>query len=318
MRPGMLPKLTFIVGPTASGKSALAMGIAEKLGNAEIISIDSAQVYQEMNIGTAKPTRAERAAVPHHVIDTISPEQSWSVTQYCTAFNAALDDITARNKTPLVAGGTMMYVSALLTGLSEIPAAQITMREAISSEAAEHGWPHLHSELARVDPATAARLPLTDAQRISRALEVFRATGQPLSSFQGARAPLLKTHTPQLIVLEPADRAGLHTRIGARFDAMIREGLIEEVEDLRRRYQLTAQLPSMRCVGYRQVWDFLDGSITKAQMIEQGIAATRQLAKRQLTWQRNQFAGFTPQVVDPFAPDAMKAAIARYTAPLKT
>jgi tRNA dimethylallyltransferase len=314
----MLPLLTFIVGPTASGKSALAMGIAEKLGNVEIISIDSAQVYQEMNVGTAKPTRAERAAVPHHVIDTISPEQSWSVTQYCAAFNTALADITARNKTPLVVGGTMMYVSALLTGLSEIPAAQIGVREAISSEAAEQGWPHLHAELARVDPVTAARLPVTDAQRISRALEVFRATGQPLSSFQGARAPLLNTHAPQLIVLEPADRAALHARIGVRFDAMLRDGLIEEVEDLRRRYPLTAQLPSMRCVGYRQVWDFLDGTITKAHMIEQGIAATRQLAKRQLTWQRNQFAAFAPQVIDPFAPDAIEAAIARYTAPLKT
>jgi tRNA dimethylallyltransferase len=318
MSPSMFPKLTFIVGPTASGKSALAMVIAEKLGNAEIISVDSAQVYQEMNIGTAKPTRAERAAVPHHVIDTISPEQSWSVTQYCAAFNAALADISARNKTPLVVGGTMMYVSALLTGLSEIPAAQIAMREAISAEAAKHGWPHLHAELARVDPATAARLPVSDAQRISRALEVFRATGQPLSSFQGARAPLLKTHTPQLIVLEPADRAALHGRIAARFDAMVREGLIEEVEDLRRRYQLTAQLPSMRCVGYRQVWDFLDGTITKAQMMEQGIAATRQLAKRQLTWQRNQFAEFAPQVIDPFTANGIDATIARYTAPLQT
>jgi tRNA dimethylallyltransferase len=314
----MLPKLTFIVGPTASGKSALAMGIAEKLGNAEIISIDSAQVYREMNIGTAKPTLAERAAVPHHVIDTISPEQSWSVTQYCAAFNEALADISACGKTPLVVGGTMMYVSALLTGLSEIPAAQFEVREAISAEAAEHGWPHLHAELARVDPITAARLPATDAQRISRALEVFRATGQPLSSFQGSRAPLLKTHSPQLIVLEPADRAALHACIGERFEAMIRDGLIEEVEDLRRRYQLSTQLPSMRCVGYRQTWDFLDGTLTKAQMREQGIAATRQLAKRQLTWQRNQFAEFAPQVFDSLAPRAIDAAVARYTAALQS
>jgi tRNA dimethylallyltransferase len=312
------PLLTFIVGPTASGKSALAMGIAEKLGNVEIISIDSAQVYREMDIGTAKPTPAERAAVPHHVIDTISPEQSWSVTQYCAALNAALADITARNKTPLVVGGTMMYVSALLTGLSEIPVAQMDVRKEISAEAAERGWPHLHAELTQVDPITAARLPVTDAQRISRALEVFRATGQALSAFQGARAPLLKSHAPQLIVLEPEDRAALHARISARFEAMLRDGLIEEVEDLRRRYELTSQLPSMRCVGYRQVWDFLDGSITKAQMTEQGIAATRQLAKRQLTWQRNQFAAFSPRVIDPFAPQAIEFAIDGYTAPLKS
>ena len=295
----MQPRLTFIIGPTASGKSSLAMQCAEKRGNVEIVSIDSAQVYQEMDVGTAKPTRAERAAVPHHLLDTISPEQSWSVTQYCAAFNAALAEISARGKTPLVVGGTMMYVSALLTGLSEIPAAQIETREVISTEAAQYGWPHLHAELLRVDPATAQRLPATDAQRISRALEVFRATGKPLSSFQGARAPLLKTHAPQLILLEPADRAVLHARIAERFALMLQSGFIEEVEDLRRRYSLHAALPSMRCVGYRQVWDFLDGSITKAQMREQGIAATRQLAKRQLTWQRNQFKAFAPLVIDP-------------------
>ncbi len=314
----MLPTLLFILGPTASGKSALAIELAQKLGNAEILSIDSAQVYEEMNIGTAKPTRAEREAVAHHLIDTISPEQSWSVAQYCAAFNAALTGIAARGNTPLVVGGTMMYASALLRGLSDIPAAALSVRAAITEEAARHGWPHLHAELARVDPSTAARLPPTDAQRISRALEVFRATGAPLSSFQGARSPLLTTHTPQLVLLEPSDRAVLHTRIGQRFDAMLKAGFIEEVEDLRRRYQLTAQLPSMRCVGYRQVWDFLDGSITKAQMCEQGIAATRQLAKRQLTWQRNQFAQFAPHTIDPLAAHAAADAVARYTAALQS
>ncbi len=306
----MQPTLTFIIGPTASGKSSLAMQFAEKWANIEIISIDSAQVYKEMDVGTAKPTRAERAAVPHHLLDAISPEQSWSVTQYCAAFNASLADIAARGKTPLVVGGTMMYVSALLTGLSEIPAAQIETRATIAAEAAQYGWPHLHAELLRVDAATAQRLPATDAQRISRALEVFRATGKPLSSFQGARAPLLKTHRPNLILLEPADRALLHTRIATRFELMLQSGFIEEVEDLRRRYSLHAALPSMRCVGYRQVWDFLDGAITKAQMLEQGIAATRQLAKRQLTWQRNQFAAFSPTVIDPDVSTAHSALLA--------
>ncbi len=300
----MKPALHFLLGPTASGKSGLAMQLAARDPAIEIISIDSAQVYRDMNVGTAKPSIAEQAQVRHHLIDTISPVQQWSVAQYCAAFNIALADIAMRGKTPLIVGGTMMYVSALIEGLSEIPAAQIDLRDEIGERAARHGWPALHAELARVDPITAQRLPPTDAQRISRALEVFHATGKPLSSFQGDRKPLLSAHAPTLILLEPGDRSALHARIGERFDAMLRDGLLDEVENLRRRYALSAALPSMRCVGYRQAWQFLENEISKSKMREHGIAATRQLAKRQLTWQRNQFAAFHPMVIDPLAHDA--------------
>jgi tRNA dimethylallyltransferase len=291
--------LTFLLGPTASGKSGLAMQWAARDSSIEIISIDSAQVYCDMNIGTAKPSATEQAAVRHHLIDTISPAQQWSVKQYCDAFNATVADIESRDKTPLVVGGTMMYVSALIAGLSEIPAAQLSLREEIAARAFRHGWPALHAELARVDAPTAARLPTTDAQRISRALEVFYATGKPLSAYQGARRPLLTSHHPKLFLLDPSDRYALHQRIAARFDAMLQHGFVEEVENLRRRYALNAEMPSMRCVGYRQVWQMLDGEIDAMTMREQGIAATRQLAKRQLTWQRNQFTAFDVQRITP-------------------
>jgi tRNA dimethylallyltransferase len=310
----MKPKLLFLIGPTASGKSALAMRLARTHGNVEIISVDSAQVYCDMDIGTAKPTPAERAAVPHHLIDVMPPTAQWSVVQYADAFNRALADVTARGKTPLAVGGTMMYVSALLTGLSQVPTAQLSVREAIAAQAAREGWPALHAELARVDPITAQRLPTTDAQRISRALEVFRDTGQSLSSFHGARTPLLQTHTPQLIVIEPADRQTLHARIGQRFDEMLRDGVVDEVLQLRARYPaLTANHPSMRTVGYRQVWSYLEGQLSADQLREQGIAATRQLAKRQLTWQRHQFDAFCKAIVtDPDDESAVASIVADY------
>jgi tRNA dimethylallyltransferase len=290
--------LWFLLGPTACGKSQLAMELAAHDAAIELISIDSAQVYRDMNIGTAKPTLAEQAHVRHHLLDTITPAQSWSVAQYCAAFNAALRDITDRGKTPLVVGGTMMYVSALIAGLSDIPPAQVEVRATIEAQAAEEGWPALHAELMRVDAATARRLPPTDAQRISRALEVFRGTGTPLSSLQGARKPLLTSHTPRLLVLTPSDRTILHTRIAQRFEAMLQTGLIDEVHRLRETYALDGNMPSMRCVGYRQAWQYVEGEIDLASLREQGVAATRQLAKRQLTWQRHQFAAFSPHVVD--------------------
>jgi tRNA dimethylallyltransferase len=296
----MKPPLVFIIGPTASGKSALALAVAQTRGDVELISIDSAQVYTDMNIGTAKPTAAERAGVRHHLLDMMPPTQQWSVKQYCEAFNAAVADITARGRRPLAVGGTMMYVSALLSGLSDVPTAQIEIRQHIEEEARTHGWPHLHAELARVDPASAQRLPPTDAQRISRALEVFRAFGRPISEFQGARVPQLASHAPHLVRLEPNDREALRTRIAARFDAMLVDGFVDEVRDLRRRYEtLTSEHPSMRTVGYRQVWAHLDGEITHDAMREQGMAATRQLAKRQLTWQRHQFHDVPQVVLDP-------------------
>ncbi len=297
--------LWFLLGPTASGKSQLAMQLAAQDAKIELISIDSAQVYQDMNIGTAKPSPVELARVPHHLLNTITPAQRWSVAQYCAAFNAALSDISARGKTPLVVGGTMMYVSALIAGLSDIPPAQAEVRTAIETQAAQEGWPALHAELMRVDPATAARLPPTDAQRISRALEVFRGTGMALSSLQGGRKPLLTSHHPRLLLLTPNDRTALHARIAERFDAMLQAGLIEEVRSLRARYTLDATLPAMRCVGYRQVWQHLEGEIDLTTLREQGIAATRQLAKRQLTWQRHQFAAFSPHVVDSLQADAL-------------
>ncbi len=303
----MKPRVVFLVGATASGKSGLAMAAAATNPKIEIISVDSAQVYSEMNVGTAKPTLPERAAVPHHLIDVMPPTAQWSVKQYCDAFNAALSDIHARGKTPLAVGGTMMYVSALLDGLSEIPSAQIALREEIAVRAARDGWPALHAELTKVDPITAQRLPATDAQRISRALEVWHATGTQLSALQGHRTPQLSPDFDAHIVsLEVADRAVLHARIAARFDAMLDGGLIEEVEYLRRRYEtLTPEHPSMRCVGYRQTWQFLEGEITHAQLRETGVAATRQLAKRQMTWQRHQFATHAPTILAPDAADAL-------------
>lgn len=295
----MKPPLLFVLGPTASGKSALAMAVARTRRDVEIVSVDSAQVYLDMNIGTAKPSGTERAQVPHHLIDLMPPTQQWSVKQYCEAFNAAVADIRARGKTPLAVGGTMMYISALVSGLSEVPTAQREVRRALEREAQQRGWSSLHAELLRVDPYTARKLAPNDAQRISRALEVYRATGQPLSAFQGQRRPQLQNERPVLIMLHPQDREALHRRIAERFEAMLRQGLVEEVQYLRRRYPtLTAAHPSMRCVGYRQAWAYVEGAITLAALREQGIAATRQLAKRQLTWQRHQFSKLESLVLD--------------------
>jgi tRNA dimethylallyltransferase len=280
------------------------MQLAERNQNVELISIDSAQVYRDMNIGTAKPSADECARVRHHLLDTISPAQQWSVKQYCDAFNTAVNDIEGRGKTPLVVGGTMMYVSALIDGISDVPTADMAIRQTIEARADQEGWPAMHAQLQRVDPETAQKLAPNDAQRISRALEVFEATGRPLSAFQGAREPLLKTHRAQLMLLEPSDRSVLHERIAQRFDAMLSDGLVDELVGLRRTYELTAQLPSMRCVGYRQAWQYLEREISDVDLREQGIAATRQLAKRQLTWQRHQFSSLAPMVIDPLMPKA--------------
>jgi tRNA dimethylallyltransferase len=277
-----------LAGPTASGKSALALEFARRHGAVEIVSVDSAQVYRGMDIGTAKPTAAERAAVPHHLIDLLDPAEPYSAARFVADAVACVAAIRARGRLPLLVGGTMLYFKALREGLDPLPAADPALRAALDAEAAERGWPALHAELMRVDPVTAARLAPNDAQRIQRALEVQRATGRPLSAWQrGAGAVRAAPGAAwPLVALEPASRAWLHARIEQRFDAMLAAGLLDEVRALRTRGDLHAGLPSMRCVGYRQAWEALDAQAPEA-LRERGIAATRQLAKRQLTWLRS-------------------------------
>jgi tRNA dimethylallyltransferase len=294
-----LPPAIVLLGPTASGKSALALEIALCFP-VEIVSVDSAQVYRGMDLGTAKPAAAERAAVPHHLIDIIDPEQSYSAAQFRADALRLMREIAARGRVPLLVGGTMLYFKALREGLSDLPQADAAVRAALEAEAREKGWPALHAELARIDPATAARLKPGDAQRIQRALEVFRVTGKPLSALQGARVAAPARHRFLQLALVPAERALLHRRIERRFDAMLAAGLVEELAALRRKYALHAGLPSMRCVGYRQAWEHLEGAYDRATLRERGIYATRQLAKRQLTWLR---AMPEVQAFDCFAPD---------------
>ncbi len=297
-----------LAGPTASGKTAAALAIAREHG-AEIVSVDSALVYRGMDIGTAKPSAAERAAVPHHLIDIRDPAQAYSAAEFAADAHRLVGEINARGKLALLVGGTMLYFKAWFEGLDAMPPADPAIRAEIEAEAASIGWPAMHAQLAQVDPATAARLAPADSQRIQRALEVYRATGRPLSSFHGQRsAPV--NDTP-LFSLEPQDRAWLHDRVAQRFDTMLAAGFLEEVQALRERGDLTADLPSMRCVGYRQAWELLDeheatGDVHPFPMHllrERGIAATRQLAKRQLTWLRGM-----PQrsVIECDAPDALE------------
>jgi len=273
-----------LAGPTASGKTAAALAIARE-HDAEIISVDSALVYRGMDIGTAKPTADERALVPHHLIDIREPTQAYSAAEFAADAARLVCEINARNRLALLVGGTMLYFKAFSEGLDAMPAAQPAVRAQIEAEAAVKGWPALHAELAQGDPATAERLAPNDAQRIQRALEVLRATGQPLSSFHGRKQG---GHGPMpLISLEPRERAWLHERIARRFDAMLSAGLVDEMRMLRERGDLRADMPSMRCVGYRQAWEALDGQWPMAQLRDKGIFATRQLAKRQLTWLRS-------------------------------
>ena len=274
-----------LLGPTASGKSPLAMRLAGKMP-IEIVSIDSGQVYRGMDIGTAKPSAAERARVPHHLIDLLEPTEAYSAARFRSDAIRTVQEILSRKKTPLLVGGTMLYYRTLTQGIDDLPAADPAIRAAIDAEATKKGWPALHAELARVDPATAARLKPNDAQRIQRALEVWRLAGKPLSALQGRQKASLPFALKAFAIV-PDDRAELHQRIAERFDRMLKDGLVEEVRALRTRYALHAGLPSMRAVGYRQVWDYLEGEIDATQLRERAIAATRQLAKRQLTWLRS-------------------------------
>jgi tRNA dimethylallyltransferase len=279
------PPAILLMGPTASGKTGVAVELARELP-CEIISVDSAQVYRHMNIGTAKPDAVTLQAAPHHLIDVIEPDDSFSAARFRDDALTLMREITERGHIPLLVGGTMLYFKTLLEGLSELPEADPAIRMVIDTMSLEAGWPALHKELARVDPETAARLDPNDAQRIQRALEVFYITNRPMSAFLKKPKYVYFPYVPIKIALIPGDRAGLHERIAARFEAMLELGLIGELRKLRQDYALEPSMPSMRCVGYRQAWEYLDGKIGLASLREQGIAATRQLAKRQLTWLR--------------------------------
>ena len=279
------PPAIFLMGPTASGKTALAVELL-KAFPFEIISVDSALVYRDMNVGTAKPDAATLAQAPHHLLDIRDPTEAYSAAAFCDDALRLMGDIVARGKVPLLVGGTMLYFRALLQGLDDLPRADPELREALEREAAARGWPALHTELAAVDAVTAARLSPNDSQRIGRALEIYRLSGQPMSALIKQESTPLPYRVLQLALI-PSDRAVLHQRIAQRFDAMLDEGLLDELTALRQTYALTADMPAMRAVGYRQAWAFLDGEISQTELRDQGIAATRQLAKRQLTWLRS-------------------------------
>jgi len=286
------PPAIAIMGPTASGKTAFALECAERL-DGEIVSVDSALVYRGLDIGAAKPTWQEQARVPHHLIDVRDPWQPYSAAEFAIDARRAVDDILARNRLPILAGGTGLYFRALLQGLAPMPEADPALRAAIEAEARARGWPALHADLARVDPAAAARIHATDPQRIQRALEVYRASGRPISDWQAA-APRERLPVRVLkLVLAPPDRTVLHARIERRFDAMLAAGFLDEVRRLRALPQLQAvdrplELPAIRAVGYRQAWEHLDGRFDTAGFRDRAIFATRQLAKRQLTWLRGE------------------------------
>tara|TARA_A100001035_G_scaffold128380_1_gene100996 strand:- start:128 stop:1063 length:936 start_codon:yes stop_codon:yes gene_type:complete len=280
------PLALVITGPTASGKSSLAYALCERFPERfELISVDSAQVYRGLDIGAAKPTDAEQRLVPHHLIDIRDPTDPYTAHDFVTHANRLLESITARGKMPLMVGGTMLYLKSLRSGLAELPSASPVVRAALESEAAEKGWPYLHERLTKIDPVAAARIKPSDRQRLQRALEVFELTGRKLSDLQ-AESGSNPTFDAVEVAIEPPNRAELHQRIATRFDQMLEDGLVPEVEALREVFDLNPTLPAMKSVGYRQVWDYLEGDIDWAEMRLRGIIATRQLAKRQLTWLR--------------------------------
>ena len=291
-----LPPAIFLMGPTAAGKTDLAIELTKMLP-CELISVDSALVYRGMDIGTAKPSKALLDAYPHRLIDILDPSQNYSAADFRTDALHAMAEITARGKIPLLVGGTMLYFKALLEGLADMPAADAEVRAQIEAQAASQGWQALHDELASIDPVSAARIHPNDPQRLVRALEVFRVSGMSMTahreqqSAQSAQASASGRHqlpyTVANLAIAPTDRKVLHDRIAVRFRQMLDEGFVEEVVALRSRGDLHSNLPSIRAVGYRQVWDHLDGRLTRDEMQERGIIATRQLAKRQFTWLRS-------------------------------
>ena len=280
------PPAIFLMGPTASGKSRLALQIARYLP-VEIISVDSAQVYRYMNIGTAKPSAEALAATPHHLIDLIDPDEHYSAAQFRTDALRTMQQIVERGNIPLLAGGTMLYFKALLEGLSELPSANSNVRTAIEVKARKSSWPAMHQELLRLDPVSAERIKPTDSQRIQRALEVFYLTGKPMSETLSKPKNASLPYRVVKIALVPGSRHALHQRIACRLEHMLKHGLIEEVRAIHDKFHLSDENPSMRCVGYRQVWMYLENTTDVSQMREMALAATRQLAKRQLTWLRS-------------------------------
>ena len=301
------PVVVAIMGPTASGKTAAALHIAGNIPS-EIISVDSALIYRSMDIGTAKPTKAEREAVPHHLIDILDPISSYSVRQFRDDAIALIADISARGKLPLLVGGTMLYFKALRDGLDDLPPADPALRAQIDSDIARDGIGVMHERLRALDPVTADRLKPTDTQRIQRAMEIVLLTGRPMSALLAKSTHPVLPFSLLPIALEPSNRAELHARIAVRFDHMLsaKPGLLDEVNALRSRGDLHLGLPSMRCVGYRQAWEYLEGSISRDELREKGLAATRQLAKRQLTWLR---AMDERVVIDCLAADAAHQAL---------
>ncbi|MEI7843716.1 MAG: tRNA (adenosine(37)-N6)-dimethylallyltransferase MiaA [Gallionellaceae bacterium] len=280
------PPAIFLMGPTASGKTHMAVELVKNYP-VELISVDSALVFRDMNIGTAKPDAATLAKAPHHLIDIIDPTEAYSAAAFVRDAMQLMADITARGKIPLLVGGTMLYYKALREGLSPLPQADATLRAEFDNEIALHGIEHLHRQLAVVDPETANRLAPADTQRIQRALEIYRLTGQPMSTLIEHFTPHELPYRVLSLALLPSDRAVLHQRIATRFEMMLNQGLIDELRELRKRYLLHRDMTSMRCVGYRQSWEFIEGEINKNELLEKSIVATRQLAKRQITWLRS-------------------------------
>lgn len=280
------PPAILLMGPTASGKTAVAVQLATTLP-CEIISVDSALVYKGMDIGTAKPDAATLARAPHHLINIIEPHESYSAARFRDDALALMREITERGNIPLLVGGTMLYFKSLVEGLNDLPEADSTVRLIIETMAEEEGWPAVHEKLRKVDPETAARLEPNDSQRVQRALEIFYITGKSMTDLLKKPKYVYFPYAPIRIALLPGDRAALHDRIALRFEKMLDDGLVDELRALRDEYALEPDMPSMRCVGYRQAWDFLADRISRAELLEQGIAATRQLAKRQLTWLRS-------------------------------
>ena len=305
--PTILPPAIFLIGPTASGKTGLAFSLCREFP-CEIISVDSAQVFRDMNIGTAKPDDTTLANFPHRLIDLIAPTERYSAARFCSDALAAMKEISSAGRIPLLVGGTMLYVKALREGLADLPAADATVRAVIERDAKQRGWPALHADLAKLDAATAARLKPTDSQRIQRALEIIQISGRPLSTLFAEQSARSLPYQCLGLGLLPSQRAELHQRIAARFDAMLANGLVDEVIGLREKYQLHADLPSMRCVGYRQVWEMLEGISAKVDLRDRGIFATRQFAKRQLTWLKS-----LPDLefIDPLSAEFTAAATSR-------
>jgi len=295
------PSLLCIAGPTASGKSAVARAIAQKWP-CEIINVDSATIYRGMDIGTAKPSHEERAAITHHLLDILDPLDAYSAAAFRRDALALVKQIRARGRLPVLVGGTMLYFKALRDGLNDLPTANPVIRQELESRAASIGWPAMHAELQAIDPVTAARLSPNDSQRIQRALEIWLISGKPMSALLSAPEQTDQPIATITLSLEPSERRDLHHRIALRFDQMLQEGLIDEVERLYKRGDLHPNLPSIRCVGYRQIWSMLAGDTNAAQAREQAIAATRQLAKRQLTWLRSLSERIT---IDAYADNAI-------------